>query len=660
MRWLCLLVLSLAFAGAWPQETVRSGPARVIEQLLSLERQDRLEEAKILVDFTGIPEGAQRQAIRDIADYLRLSGLDPERLSESGEETPLVLGRMQGPDGQELGEIALDRSDGPWRFTAESARQAGQMVAELRRREAEAAAAGGKEPTGDPISDEARGLSSPRQSMETFLVAMNQGDLAAATRVLSLDHINPVVRPVRGPELASRLYAILNRTEFIQLDAIPNSSSGGDWIFASFTTDAGASIGDIRLSRSTEGAWKFPMRTVDQIDSIWLQVRALPVLAGLEDTASRKSELAEWIRGRFPKAWSARIIGMEAWQATSLAVLLGLGWLIGLAAKLTVRWVLRRRFRRLQSQFDDKELKNLTRGIGVVCGLALLLTVLPALTLPTTTYAVLAFAVQIALAVMLTVLVWSAWTGLINIFADAINADKSRARSLFVPLFHSIGRAVIVGAVLVYIGVRLGLNVAGVIAGLGIGGAILALAAKDSIENFFGSLTILFEAPFGIGDWIKIDGQEGTVEEISLRSTRIRTFSDSLLVMPNSKIITGIVENYGQRRRRRFKATVPLAYATDPAQAVEFCRKMREALAARGDLYEESIYVHLNDFSEIGVEVMVYLFILAPDWTEELRIREEIVQTLLQMAQDDGVKFAVSPEALESIFGLSGHAEGKA
>jgi MscS family membrane protein len=660
MRWLCLLVLTLAFAGAWPQETSRSGPAQAIEQLLSLERQDRLEEAKILVNFSGFPSGAQRQAIRDIAEYIRLSGLDPERLGESEGSAPIVLGRMQGPDGQEQGEIALEPNGGGWRFTSTSARQAGQMVAELRRREAEAASAGGKEPTGEPVPEEARGLTSPRQAMETFLIAMNQGDLAAATRVLSLDHLNPVVRPVRGPELASRLYAILNRTEFIQLDTIPNASSGGDWIFASFTTDAGAGIGDIRLSRTADGAWKFPQRTVDQIDAIWQQVRSLPVLAGLEDSAGSGSEAAEWIRSRFPESWSARMLGMEAWQAASLAILLGLGWLIGMAAKLVLRWVLMRRFRRLQGQFDERQRKNLTRGIGIVCGLALLLAALPSLTLPTTTYAFLAFAVQVALAVMLTVLIWSAWTGLINIFADAINADKSRARSLFVPLFHSIGRAVIIGGVLVYIGVRLGLNVAGVVAGLGIGGAILALAAKDSIENLFGSLTILFEAPFGIGDWIKIDGQEGTVEEISLRSTRIRTFSDTLLVMPNSKIITGIVENYGQRRRRRFKATVPLAYATDPARAVEFCRKMREALAARTDLYEDSLYVHLNDFSDKGVEVMVYLFILAPDWTEELRIREEIVQTLLKMAQDDGVKFAVSPEALESLFGVPGHTEGRA
>jgi MscS family membrane protein len=654
-RAVLLLVLlgALTFVPAWaPAQRAAGEPARTVERFLALVRQDRLEEAEPLVDFGRIPAERRAAALRAMAECLVESALDPDRIEPPAEEgLPLILSRVQDDRGEALGRIAIRQMSGRWRFTAESAEAAPAMAAEIaRRRQAAARADAAAIGAASQTAASAAGLASPRQAMETFLTAMTNGDLAEAAGVLSLDHINPVIRPVRGQELAARLSAILNRTEFIQLDAIPSAPSGSDWLIAAFSSRSGLPVGDIRLSRGSDGAWRFPQRTVESLDAIWSEVRERPLIAGLRDRAFESDASARMVRGLFPESWSRRIAGMQAWQAASLAILLGLGIGIGFLAKIVIRALIRPRLEKLETRFRQDELRRITRGLAVMSGLIMVLSGLGLLGLPSTALAVLRFILEGALAAAITFTAWSAWTGVVNLFSGFINSDQSRSRSLFVRLLHSIGRTLIVGGVLIYLGIRLGVNVAGIIAGLGIGGAILALAAKDSVENFFGSITILLEAPFGLGDWIKVDDEEGVVEEITLRSTHIRTFSDSLLVMPNSKIITGTVENFGQRRRRSFKARLPLAYGSDPLGAVEFCRRCREALAKRDDLWEESIHVHLHGFSDLGVEALVQLFIIAPDWTEELRIREEVMQTVLSIAHDSGVTFAVSPEAIEPLF----------
>src|SRR5213075_891075 len=144
-----------------------------------------------------------------------------------------------------------------------------------------------------------------------------------------------------------------------------------------------------------------------------------------------------------------------------------------------------------------------------------------------------------------------------NAFCDYLihrseSVDK-RTERLLVPVTRKfVAVIILIGGLLVEAWVLFGgQHGAEAIAGLGIGGLAVALAAKDSVENVFGSLTILFDMPFALGDWVKIDKVEGVVEEINLRSTRIRTFEDSLITLPNSNLIKASVENFGARRFRR-------------------------------------------------------------------------------------------------------------
>ena len=121
---------------------------------------------------------------------------------------------------------------------------------------------------------------------------------------------------------------------------------------------------------------------------------------------------------------------------------------------------------------------------------------------------------------------------------------------------------VVFGALIVF--QNLGVNVMSVLAGLGLGGLAFALAAKDACANLLGSLMILLDRPFSVGDWINVDGADGTVEAIGFRSTRIRTFYNSQITIPNAAVANANIDNYGKREWRRIVAKLGLTYDTPP------------------------------------------------------------------------------------------------
>ena len=179
--------------------------------------------------------------------------------------------------------------------------------------------------------------------------------------------------------------------------------------------------------------------------------------------------------------------------------------------------------------------------------------------------------------VLLGIALWDAVCD--RIALRAVNND--RAERLLVPVTRKMVRVVIVFAGMFLVLGVYGVNVTGLIAGLGIGGLAMALAAKDSVENVFGSLTILFDMPFAIGDWVKIDKVEGVVEEINLRSTRIRTFEDTVIMLPNANLIRVGVENFGARRTRRQRISARISYDVDLAGLETYCQAIRNYLETR-------------------------------------------------------------------------------
>jgi MscS family membrane protein len=182
-------------------------------------------------------------------------------------------------------------------------------------------------------------------------------------------------------------------------------------------------------------------------------------------------------------------------------------------------------------------------------------------------------------------------------------------------------------------------DVGTVLAGLGIGGLAFALAAQDTLKNFFGSLMLIADRTFRVGDLVKIGANEGVVESVGLRTTRIRGLDDSLLTIPNSDLTTAHVTNFGARRFRRFRTHLTVPFGTPPDLLTEFrdgiLGLIRQHPAARQEKYE----VALNDLGETGLMILVQVFFDVLDGHAELIARDDLILEVLRLANRLGVAF---------------------
>jgi len=191
-----------------------------------------------------------------------------------------------------------------------------------------------------------------------------------------------------------------------------------------------------------------------------------------------------------------------------------------------------------------------------------------------------------------------------------------------------------------------GFNVMSLLAGLGLGGLALALAAQDTAANVFGSITIILDRPFQVGDWIKVGDTEGNVEEIGFRSTRIRTFYQSLITVPNSVMAKEKIDNMGARAKRRIRHTLGVTYDTPPEKIQKFLDTLKFHLSQHKDIDKDDIRVLFNQMGDFSLQVLVQFFVITSDPMEELELQQEILMDILRIAKQVEVEFAFPTQTL--------------
>jgi len=225
-------------------------------------------------------------------------------------------------------------------------------------------------------------------------------------------------------------------------------------------------------------------------------------------------------------------------------------------------------------------------------------------------------------------------------FAQRPNA---RLDTQLVPFIRKSLKVIIVIIAGVQIVQQMGGDIKALLTGLGIGGLAFALAARESIANIFGSIVILADRPFRVGDWIEAQGQniEGVVEEVGFRSTRIRTFSKSLITVPNSVVANWAINNLSAMPRRRVKATIRVSPEATPNQMEAAMARIREILRKHPmvDQEDESL-VHFVDFGDTSLHILVCYFTKTTVWAEYLKAREEINLAILRLFDELGLKMA--------------------
>jgi len=215
-----------------------------------------------------------------------------------------------------------------------------------------------------------------------------------------------------------------------------------------------------------------------------------------------------------------------------------------------------------------------------------------------------------------------------------------------------------------------GVDLTAVLSGLGIGGFAVAFAAKDTISNFFGTLSILFSNIFSQGDWIEIDGKEGVVVEIGLRVTTLRTFDNALIAIPNGTFASKDIKNWDKRKLgRRIKMKIGVKYDSkreDINNAIVQIREMLQnhpEIATKDTKYEHfrphrskrmvklvsqddlegikrTLLVFLDEFSDSSINILVYCFSKSVKWEDWLRVKQDVMEKIMVILEQNNLEFA--------------------
>ena len=227
--------------------------------------------------------------------------------------------------------------------------------------------------------------------------------------------------------------------------------------------------------------------------------------------------------------------------------------------------------------------------------------------------------------------------GMVGIFAQYVNKKDQKITPVLNGVFRKSLKFIIILLEIFMIIKEWGYDISGLVAGLGIGGLAFSLAAKDAASNLLGSITIMTDKTYSVGDWIQSGDIEGTVEEIGFRSTKIRTFANSLISVPNSIMSNEPVTNWSKMGKRRvsFNLNIPL---DTPAEKINsLLTRIKEMLVNRDDINKDLIVVNLNGFGEASLQVLIYYFTKSTSYVDYLKVTEDVNLKIIKLFEEAGV-----------------------
>lgn len=505
----------------------------------------------------------------------------------------------------------------------------------------------------------AKMLESPHATMTGFLDAMNNGDLDLAANCLDLSNLGDAVAADKRKTLVIQLKEVLDRMLWVDADTFGmQADSDRPYSVAEETYDlTGDDLKDARLitiAQSDDGLWRFSPKTLESLDSgLWLRWHNRESVVPQDDVADEQQKMARqkmpfslWLPTLFPERLTKQHLLVPDYQWICLMVLIFVGFLADMVTRFLLRRITRIWFQYKQTGQELEAAGNPWKPVGLLVQANIWYFGTRAIGFPASVMTIMLMGLKLFSVVAA---MWTAFL-FINLLTSYLKAKARQTDTKFddllVPLVSRSLKALVVcmGAITGARAFNLPIN--GLVGGLGLGGAALALASKDAISNLFGSLTVLTDRPFEVGDWVITDQAEGSVESVGFRSTRIRTFYNSQITVPNSLLTTAMVDNMGRRRYRRIKTMLGVQYDTTPEQMDAFCEGIRELIRRHPFTRKDYYHVYFNQFGTSSLDVLLYCFFDCSDWSIELRERHRLFNDILRLAQALGVQFAFPTSTL--------------
>jgi MscS family membrane protein len=476
------------------------------------------------------------------------------------------------------------------------------------------------------------GRSTPRGAMAGYLASSGSGDYRQAADYLDLRRLPADQRPQQGPVLARELRIVLDQALFIDPDTLSDEPEGNRQDQLPRDQDLAGAIASKKgpvpvLLQRVPGdggglVWKISAATVRQIPPLYREFGYGP----LGDTLP-------------PVFFEVRFLDVALWQWIALLLLTvaasGVSWL--LASHVLGRF---RPLAHTAGLVHDSALASavgpLRLAIAVllfVVGTALLDLSIPARQLLGDLEKVLAIAIA----------AWVAFRG-VDVLGDVATQHLIRRERIAAVAAVPLGRkatkiGVVVLAALASLQ-NVGFNVTGILAGLGIGGLAVALAAQKTIENLFGGVSLILDQPVRVGDFCRFGDRVGTVEEIGLRSTRLRTLDRTVVSVPNGQFSALTLENFSQRDRTWLHATLGLRYETSPDQLRHVLVEVRRMLYAHPKVDREPSRIRFVGLGASSLDLEIFAYVLTADYDEFLAVQEDIYLRIIDIVAASGTGFA--------------------
>ena len=595
----------------------------------------KLAEGIVYLDLQSLPPSERgplaAKLMPKLEAILRKAQIDLSSVSDDWNAPLQKIGDDQGLP------IEIQRQrDGCWRFNEASLNRVPVLFDKLASRDR---------------SDRERTsqLESARDTMVHFLTAVKNRDYARAAECLDLSALSPRAQDELGPVLAYKLRYVLDRLGRIYVQEIPDEPDGARYLVHR------TELGRIVLVRRTEdpgkGQWLFANSTVARIEPMFQELLNAPVTDPA--TAGGTPHFAEapgiWLRLRLP-GWAERRVGpLELYQWLGLALAALLSWSIAYLClsqlHRIVGWFLQKSGSNLSTKFVSEKLRPLTW----LAAITLLMQVLDVLDLP---IAVGNTMLPLKKFLVTGMIAWQALRFIDLVMAIYMNSELLKPHRSLSDMVVPVSMRLVKGAVLIvtvaYFIYEIGQGdlLGRFITGLGVAGLAVSLAAQDALKSFFSTLLLIGERSFKIGDRIIVGSQEGVVEQVGFRSTRLRTKEDSVLTMPNSVIASAAIDNMGARSQRRLTTSFLVHPQTPLPLLIDLRDQLRAWLHEQPNVNPQKVDVHIHRIIDAGVELTITLYLTTLDGVEETACREAIHCQLLTLADQLGVILASTQQPL--------------
>lgn len=492
------------------------------------------------------------------------------------------------------------------------------------------------------------GRTTPRDAVYNFLEACHENNFLRAAQYLDLRNIRPAQRATVGPALAKQLGSLLDYDPHFEVEKLSNAPEGNradnlppdqDTLHTFGLNGQPVTLKLQRINQQGVNVWLVSADSVARIPqlSVLLHESALEKKLPAPLVSVKLMDTALW-------AWLALVLLALVLSVISRILSRAVISLIKPFAKRYAKW------------FHLRRLQDFTEPTRVLVSLAVLKVCMAMIPLS----ALLRFYVDRVITLLFFFGAASLAMRIVDVLSDRMISrldPRERALSYSVlPLGIRFVKICIFCLAVLFTLEQWGYSTTTILAGVGVGGLAVALAAQKTIENLFGGISVITDRPVLVGDFCQFGGQLGTVEDIGLRSTKIRTLDRTVVTVPNSQFSTMTLENYSRRDRIWFHPTLRLRRDTEPEQIRQMMDAVTRILQEHPRLDASGVPLRFTKINPDSFDLEIFAYVLTADYNEFLKIQSELLLKFLETASALNVGFAVP---LQESFAATAESENR-